>query len=211
MNLAQLVVDRGWSCRRAAERFQTSSATASNWAESYRAGASMEDRNSRPHSSPTRTPPATEHQIIDLRRSNHWGPHRIGYRLGIPRSTVGRVLDRHQKPLMTHLDCMTGEPVRAPQPVRYEMATPGEWIHVDVEKLGTITNGGGHRVVGRAQGNRNKQTGGPRGYAYLYHAVDSYSRVVYSEILSDERKETAAAFWHRGNTFFASTGLPSPV
>lgn len=207
LKLAQLVVDNGWSCRRAAERFQTSPATASKWAERYRAGESMEDRSSRPHTSPTRTPPATEHQIIDLRRSNQWGPHRIGYQLGIPRSTVGRVLDRHQMPLLTHLDRMTGEPVRAPQPVRYEMATPGELIHVDIKKLGRIPDGGGHRVVGRAQGNRNKQADGPRGYAYLHHAVDSYSRVVYSEILNDERKETAAAFWHRANAFFASIGV----
>ncbi|WP_347958156.1 integrase core domain-containing protein, partial [Gordonia aichiensis] len=34
-----------------------------------------------------------------------------------------------------------------------------------------------------------------------------HSRVAYSEILDDERKETAAAFWIRANAFFASKGV----
>ncbi|MGC5225510.1 DDE-type integrase/transposase/recombinase, partial [Micromonospora sp. DT81.3] len=42
-----------------------------------------------------------------------------------------------------------------------------------------------------------------RGFRYLHHAVDDHSRVAYSEILDDERKETAAGFWTRANTFFA--------
>lgn len=206
LKLAKLIVDEGWSYRRAAERFQTSPATAKTWADRYRAAESMEDRSSRPRTSPTRTPPATEQQILTLRTSNHWGPHRIGYALGVPRSTVGRVLDRHGMPLLKHLDRMTGEPIRAPKPVRYEMAAPGELVHVDIKKLGRIPDGGGHRVLGRVDGKRNTGKGG-RGYAYLHHAVDSYSRVVYSEILENERKETAAGFWLRATVFFASIGV----
>jgi transposase InsO family protein len=37
--------------------------------------------------------------------------------------------------------------------------------------------------------------------------VDDYSRVVYSEILDDERKDTAAGFWIRAADFFASLGV----
>ncbi len=48
---------------------------------------------------------------------------------------------------------------------------------------------------------------GSRGYRYLHHAVDDFSRVAYSEILDDERKETAAGFWSRANSFFASIGV----
>lgn len=33
-----------------------------------------------------------------------------------------------------------------------------------------------------------------RGARYLHHAVDDRSRVAYSEILDNERKETASAF-----------------
>lgn len=48
---------------------------------------------------------------------------------------------------------------------------------------------------------------GSRGYRYLHHAVDDHSRVAYSEILDDERKETAAGFWERANAFFAGLGI----
>ncbi|MDU3567922.1 MAG: helix-turn-helix domain-containing protein, partial [Cutibacterium avidum] len=36
--LAVLVVEQGWSLRRAAERFQCSPATVKRWADRYRAG-----------------------------------------------------------------------------------------------------------------------------------------------------------------------------
>jgi transposase InsO family protein len=41
----------------------------------------------------------------------------------------------------------------------------------------------------------------------LHHAVDDYSRLVYSEQLLDEKKETAAGFWLRARAFFADAGL----
>lgn len=45
--------------------------------------------------------------------------------------------------------------------------------------------------MGRSQGNRN--AGSSRtGYAYLHNAVDDHSRLAYSEILGDERKDTVA-------------------
>ena len=65
--LAHLVVDEGWSYRRAAERFQVAPATARKWAERYRAGASMADQSSRPRTSPTRKP-AAEDQIRETIR-----------------------------------------------------------------------------------------------------------------------------------------------
>ena len=40
------------------------------------------------------------------------------------------------------------------------------------------------------------------GYAYLHPAEDDHSRLVYSEILTDERKETTAGFWTRANDYF---------
>ncbi|MEI5604283.1 helix-turn-helix domain-containing protein, partial [Streptomyces brasiliscabiei] len=47
--IASLIVDDGWTVRRAAERFQVSPATASRWARRYRAGQPLTDRSSRPH------------------------------------------------------------------------------------------------------------------------------------------------------------------
>ncbi len=208
LRLAQLIVDDGWSHTRAAERFQCSTATAKKWADRLRAGEPMTDLSSRPHRSPSRTRRRLEQRIIGLRVSRRWGEHRISYHLGVPRSTVGRVLARYRMPLLAHLDQATGLVVRKPRPVRYERATPGELVHVDIKKLGRIPDGGGHRMLGRTVGNRNnKKKQGRRGYSFLHHAVDDHTRLAYSEILGDERKETAAAFWNRAQDFFADAGI----
>jgi transposase InsO family protein len=166
----------------------------------------MTDRSSRPHRSPLQTPQRLERRIVALRFVRRWGPHRIGYHLRIPRSTVGRVLERYSMPLLHHLDQTTGLPVRRPRPIRYERAAAGELVHVDIKKQGRIPDGGGHRFVGRQLGKQNNNTHG-RGYAFLHHAVDDHSRLAYSEILADERKETAAGFWLRANAYFAAAGI----
>ena len=216
--LAELIVVHGWPIRRAAERFQVSPATASKWAARMRAGVPMTDGSSRPLSTPARISTRLEHRIVKLRYERRWGPHRIGYHLGIPRSTVGRVLERYRMPLLANIDQATGLPVRRPRPTRYEAAAPGDLVHVDIKKLGRIPDGGGWRAFGRGSeqdrrrgvvAQRLKRAGAPssRGYVYLHHAVDDHSRLAYSEQLPNEQKETAAAFWHRAQAFFAEAGI----
>lgn len=216
--LAVLIVKEGWAVQRAAERFQVSSATASKWARRYREGEPMTDRSSRPARSPRRCDRRLERRIVNLRYCRRWGPHRIGYHLGVPRSTVGRVLARYRMPLLSHLDQATGLPVRRPKPVRYEAAAPGALVHVDIKKLGRIPDGGGWRMHGRGSAQdrsaavardraARRGAAASRGYVYLHHAVDDFSRLAYSEQLNDERKETAADFWTRANTFFAAAGI----
>ncbi|MGC5173364.1 IS481 family transposase, partial [Microbacterium sp. DT81.1] len=216
--LAVLVVDQRWSLRRAAERFQCSPATAKRWADRYRAGLPLTDHSSRPHRSPAQLPRRTERRIVALRFTRRWGPHRIAYHLRLHRSTVGRVLARYRMPLLASIDQSTGLPVRKPQPKRYEVAAPGQLVHVDIKKQGRIPDGGGWRVHGRTSAqhrrsgvarNRAARAGAAssRGFRYLHHAVDDHSRVAYSEILDDERKETAAGFWTRANAFFAGIGV----
>lgn len=102
--LAVLVVDVSWSCRRAAERFQVAPVTAANWAARYRAGEPLTDRSSRPGQHTMRLAPERQAEIFRVRRTRHWGPYRIAAHLGIPRSTVGRVLARYHMPLPKHLD-----------------------------------------------------------------------------------------------------------
>jgi len=216
--LAVLIVDNGWTIRRAAERFQVSPATAAKWARRYRQGEPMTDCPSRPKQSPRRCPQRLERRIVKLRYCRRWGPHRISYHLGVPRSTVGRVLARYRMPLLAHIDQATGLPVRKPKPVRYEASAPGELVHVDIKKLGRIPDGGGWRMFGRdsaqhrramVASDRAARAGASpsRGYVFLHHAVDDYSRLAYSEQLPDERKETAAGFWERARTFFNEAGF----
>jgi transposase InsO family protein len=208
LRLASAVVDHGWSLRRAAERFQCSAATAKKWADRYRAGgqSAMIDRSSRPHRSPHRLPQRRERRIVKVRFCRRWGPHRIAAHLHLRRSTLEAVLRRYRMPLLRHLDQNTGLPVRRPVPRRYERAAPGDLVHLDVKKLGRIPDGGGHRKVGRQLGRRHTGQRG-RGYAFLHHAVDDHSRLAYSEILADEAKQTAAAFWQRANAFFVDHGI----
>ncbi|GLZ12531.1 hypothetical protein Acsp04_27660 [Actinomadura sp. NBRC 104425] len=208
-------MEDGRPLRRAAEGFQVSVSTAQRWAARYRqhGQAGMSDRSSRPHTTPRRTPARTERRIIKVRVLRRWGPARIAYLLGLPPSTVHRVLTRYGLARPAHLDRATARPIR-----RYEHPVPGDLVHVDIKKLGNIPDGGGHRVHGRANGRRNssahrdpdrpRTTGGrPNlGYGYLHNAVDDHSRLAYTEILPDETKKTAAAFWARAQDFFTTAG-----
>ena len=215
LRLARCVVEDGWPLRRAAERFQVAPTTAARWAGRYRiaGAAAMADRSSRPHRSPNQIPTRTERRIIKVRVLRRWGPARIGYLLGLHPSTVHRVLTRYGMAKLRWLDRPTGRVIR-----RIESASCGELVHVDVKKLGKIPAGGGWRMLGNIAGRHNSRAdkrsgikaknGHPaRGYHFLHSAIDGYSRLAYSELLADERKETAAAFWLRANAWFTKHGI----
>ncbi|GAB14821.1 putative transposase [Arthrobacter globiformis NBRC 12137] len=107
--------------------------------------------------------------MIGVGVNRRWGTARIGYLLGLHPSTVHRVLSRYRLAKLTWLDRGTGRVVR-----RYEHDKTGDLIHVDIKKLGRIPDGGGHRVLGRIAGKKNKTgTAGNRrpGYHYLHNAV----------------------------------------
>ena len=214
LRLARCVVEDGWTLRRAAERFQVAVTTASRWARRYRqlGEAGMADRSSRPHHSPNQTPTRTERRIIKVRVLRRWGPARIAYLLGLNVSTVHNVLRRYGLAKLRWLDRPTGRVIR-----RMESASPGDLVHVDVKKVGKIPAGGGWRMLGRSAGNHHSRkdrsigTGsdrsGRRGYHFLHTAIDAHSRLAYSELLIDERKDTAADFWQRANKWFNACGF----
>ncbi len=126
--------------------------TAYRWWRRFQAEgeAGLVDRSSRPHSCPRRTPAETETRIVELRRTRKLGPARIGLILGMPPSTVHRVLVRHGLNRLRWMDRPTGRIIR-----RYEKDRPGELVHVDIKKLGRIPDGGGWRTLGWEQGRRN--------------------------------------------------------
>jgi transposase InsO family protein len=225
LRLAQLVVDRGWTQARAAERWNCSITTVRRWVERYRelGRDGMVDRSSRPHRCPRQTPTRRERRVIGLRVSRRWGPARIAYLLRMPVSTVHKILTRYGCPPLTWTDPATGIRTRGPKMSRrvtnaYVHDAPGDLIHVDIKKLGRIPQGGGWHVHGRgsaqdrrahAARTRAARAGAPgsRGYVYIHHAVDDHSRLAYSEIHSDERKETAVGFWRRARAWFAAHGI----
>ena len=189
--------------------------TAQRWADRYRGSA----RPAWPTGPAARTTarrrprPAPSGGSSRSASKRRWGPARIADHLGLDPSTVHRVLTRYRLARLAQLDRATGRVIR-----RYERDRPGDLVHVDIKKLGNIPDGGGWRIHGRAQGNATAQPTATRpdharprspdsGYGYLHTAVDDHSRLAYSEILDDETKETAAAFWHRAHAWFAAHGI----
>ena len=108
--------------------------------------AGLLDRSSRPHKLRRPTPAAVQQEIVALRRQRLCGKH-IAKRVGVSPATVSRVLRAARLSRMSDLDPV--EPVR-----RYERATPGELIHIDIKKLGKFTRAG-HRVTGDRTGHSN--------------------------------------------------------
>jgi transposase InsO family protein len=205
----RLMVQRhlaGWPQARIAEQLGVSRPTVSKWIGRYRAEgwAGLEDRSSRPHTTPNRVDPATEAQILALRERERRGAVFLAGELGLVASTVGRVLARHQVPHLAAIDPITGEPVRRRHSgIRYEHRQPGDLLHVDVKKLGRVPDGGGWRLHGR----REEVRGRGIGYDYLHVAVDDHSRLAYVEALPDERDATCAGFLHRALTWFRERGV----
>jgi transposase InsO family protein len=214
LRLARLIVEQDWTYAAAAKMFMVAAKTARKWAERYRAEgpAGMVDRSSRPRRSPAKTPAQVVRRIVRLRWRLRLGPVQIAGRLGMPASTVHAVLVRCRVNRLSHIDRVTGEPLR-----RYEHDHPGSLIHVDVTKFGNIPDGGGWRYVGRRQGYRNQAAtpGLPRGTdyrprtgtAFLHTVIDDHSRVAYIEICADEKAVTAIGVLQRAVAWFADHGV----
>jgi transposase InsO family protein len=213
LKLARAVVEDGWTIGYAAAVFNVSWPTAKRWAERYRTAgeAGMDDRSSRPHRCPRRTPAPLVRKIVHLRWKKRLGPVAIADRLGLAPATVHAVLVRCRINRLSHVDRRTGEPIR-----RYEHDHPGSLLHVDVKKLGNIPDGGGWRYVGRAQGHRNRAASGkPRnahhnpvlGTAFVHTVLDDHSRVAYAEIHDDETAATALGVLRRAVAWFAARGV----
>jgi transposase InsO family protein len=216
LRLAQLVVDQGWTYAAAAKMFMVAARTAKKWADRFRAegAAGMLDRSSRPHHNPTKTSPQVVRRIVKLRWRQRLGPVQIAGRLAMAASTVHAVLTRCRINRLSHIDRVTGEPLR-----RYEHAYAGSLIHVDVTKFANIPDGGGHKFVSRQQGQLNarrtaRQTGDrgkgyhPRiGIAFLHTVIDDHSRVAYAEICTDEKAVTAIAVLRRAVAWFTERGV----
>lgn len=194
-----------------------SRACASKWVNRYRQDGELGllDRSSAPHRQPTAISADAVARIEDLRRTQKWCASRIVFELRdegiqISRRTVSRHL------LALGLNCRkfidpNGDSNREPRKIIARR--PGHMVHIDVKKVGRIPDGGGWRVHGRGTdqakaAERSKRKTKRGGYVYLHSAVDGYSRIAYTEALSDEKAATAIAFMHRARAWFKANGIP---
>jgi len=191
----QRVVEQGQSAKAVAAAFGVSERTMHKWLARFRAEglSGLQDRSSRPHQLPWATPTPVVAQIEQLRRQRWPGP-KIAVRLGVPRATVSGILRRLGLGRLRVLD--------APPPAqRYERATAGELLHVDVKKLGRIGRIG-HRITGDR---RSRVVG--IGWEYAYVCVDDASRVGYVEVLPEERQGCARGFLRRAVRWLERQGI----
>ena len=216
LRLARLVVKDGFTYASAAKMFMVSPRTAKKWADRYRQEgcAGMADRSSRPKTSPTKTRPEVVRRIVRLRWRHRLGPVQIAGRVGLQASTVHAVLVRCRINRLSHIDRVTGEPLR-----RYEHPYAGSLIHVDVTKFGNIPDGGGHRFLTRQQsrangiataqrtGKRGKYSRPVIGTAFVHTVIDDHSRVAYVEAHDDETSQTAAQVLRHAVAWFADRGV----
>ena len=156
----------------------------------------LRDRPSRPLSSPSQTTPATGAAIEALRRQRHTGKQ-IAAEIGVSPATVSRILRRLGLNRLSAL-----EPAKPVQ--RYEREKPGELIHIDIKKLGRIGSVG-HRIAGRRTGVVNRHLG--IGWEFVHVCIDDTSRVAFSQVMKDEKKESAVAFLKAAVAYYASLGV----
>ena len=194
----------GYTQAAIAEMMGVSRATVSKWLRRHaREGAAgLADRSSRPLQVARALSADLVAAIYQLRRERAWGPHRIGYALGLARSTVYAVLRRAGLQRLAWLHRSTREVIR------YERCRPGELLHLDVKKLGRIPDGGGKRFdPGFRETGAGRQVSRGLGYDFVHVAIDDFSRYAYAEALPDERGDTTAAFLERALATFQALGV----
>jgi transposase InsO family protein len=195
--MARSVMEGGSSKAAAARRFNTTPKTVAKWVARLRAegAAGLRDRSSRPRSSPSQAAPAICARVEALRRQRHTG-EQIAAEVGVSAATVSRILKRLGLNRLSALE--PAEPIR-----RYERATPGEIVHIDIKKLGKF-NRIGHRITGDRIGQSNTRG---VGWEYVHLAIDDHSRLAYSEILPDEKRGSSLRFLFNALRFFRSLGV----
>ena len=196
--MRQLLIERvtrlGWTRSAAAAAAGISVRTVGKWVQRARHGDTrLEDASSRPHRQPRTLDVSRTAAILAYRqqRATAW---EISARVGVPRSTVTRVLHRAGLNRVTRLD---------PPPViqRYEWPHAGDLLHLDIKPLARI-RGVGHRI----HGDQSKKRRGV-GYEYAHVAIDDATRVAYVEVRRSQRRRACAAFLRSALTWFRRRGV----
>jgi transposase InsO family protein len=195
--MVRAVVDGGLTKAEAARRYNTTPKTVAKWVERFRRQGvdGLQDRSSRPLSSPSQTAQVTCDAVEVLRRQRYTGAQ-IAAEVGVSPATVSRILRRRGLNKLSALE--PAEPAR-----RYERQRPGEIIHIDIKKLGKF-NQIGHRITGDRTGQSNSRG---VGWEALHLAIDDHSRLAYSEIMPDEKRSSCLRFLFNALRFFRAHGV----
>jgi transposase InsO family protein len=201
--LVRRVREQGWSLVAAAEAAGISERSAYRWLRRFREEGErgLLDRSSAPGRIPHKTPPGHVEAIRALRRLRMTAAE-LAELLAMPLSAVSAWLKRIGLGKRSRL-----EPPEPPN--RYELARPGQLVHVDVKKLGRISvRGAGHRLTGNKRSQFKVRHRGPSqhitGYEFVHAMVDDHSRLAYAEVFQGkgENARQAIAFLRRGLAFF---------
>lgn len=193
--LVHRVLREHWPVSAVALAFGVSERTVYKWLARYRAEGApgLRDRRSVAHRRPHALTPAWL-ALIRLLRQAKLVATEIAARLPLARSTVSAALVRLGLGRLRYLN--------PPAPVqRYEWQRPGELVHMDIKKLGRIARPS-HRVTGDRRDSHNRA-----GWEYAHVAIDDCSRFTYVEVLPDQKRYTATAFWLRALRAFRHRGI----
>ncbi len=194
--MALSVIEGALSQAHAARVYGVSAKIVARWVERYKAEgqAGMVDRSSRPAHMPQATAASIAERIVALRRQRWTGKH-IAHEVGVSPATVSRVLKRAGLSRLSDIE--PAEPVR-----RYEREHPGEMIHIDIKKLGRFSQVG-HRITDDPQKGKSRGAG----WEFVHVCIDDASRIAFSQILPDEKQESAIAFLKAAVAYYASLGV----
>ena len=194
--MALSVLEGGLSKAHAARMYGVTAKIVARWVERYRGEgrAGMFDRSSRPYVTPGMTRQDVAERIVALRRQRLTGRH-IAVVVGVSPATVSRVLRRAGLSRLRDLE--PAEPVR-----RYVHETPGDMIHIDIKKLGRFERIG-HRITGDPQQGKSRGAG----WEFVHVCIDDASRIAFSQILPNEKQESAVAFLKAAVTYYARIGV----
>ena len=195
LELVQDITERGLSASDAAFKQGVSAVTARKWHGRYLAGGAdaLLDKSSRPARSPRSIDDQVAKTIVELRRKLRLQAEIATY-MGVSKATVSRVLKRAGLSRLS--DLRPVEPIQ-----RYEREAPGELLHIDIKKLGRFEDVG-HRITGDRQ-KRSRHVG----WEYVFVAVDDHSRIAFTQMHPDERKESATAFLRDAVAHYQGLGV----
>ena len=195
LEMVQDITLRGSSAVEAAAAAGVSAVTARKWLGRFLVGGAeaLLDKSSRPALSPRALDPGVAMTIIELRRKLLLQAN-IASAMGVSKATVSRVLRRAGLSKLSDL-----RPQEAVQ--RYEREAPGELLHIDIKKLGRFEDVG-HRITGDYS-KRTRHVG----WEYVFVAVDDHSRVAFTDIHPNERKESAVSFLRAAVAYYATLGV----